>query len=121
MKRVWLTLFFCIPLVFFSCTGTKKKKVVYIIHAGSLSIPFKEMAEQFVKKYPLVEIKLESHGSRTCARQIVDLNRSFDVMASADADVIKNLMIPLYADFCIHYTSNEMVVMFNKNSKYDKK
>ena len=121
MKRFFLILILFIPLIFFSCTGAKKKEVIYVIHAGSLSIPFKEMADRFMEKYPQVEVKLESHGSRTCARQIVDLNRSFDVMASADSEVIMNLMIPLHADFCINFTTNEMVVMYSKNSKYAEK
>lgn len=92
--------------------------VIRVLHAGSLSIPFKEMAQAFMEKYPQYNVLLEAHGSRTCARQITDLKRLVDVMASADSAVIKNLLMPEYADFCIDFTSNEMVIMYTPKSQY---
>lgn len=91
---------------------------VKVLHAGSLSIPFKDMAAAFMKRYPQYKVLLEGHGSRTCARQITDLKRRVDVMGSADSAVIRNLLMPDYADYCIDFTTNEMVIMFTDNSKY---
>jgi molybdate/tungstate transport system substrate-binding protein len=91
---------------------------IYVLHAGSLSIPFKDMAEAFMKKYPGYKVLLEAHGSRTCARQITDLKRRVDVMGSADSAVIRDLLMPEYADFCIDFTTNEMVIMYTDRSKY---
>jgi molybdate/tungstate transport system substrate-binding protein len=91
---------------------------IRVIHAGSLSIPFKEMAGAFMKKYPDDQVLLEAYGSRTCARQIIDLKRQVDVMASADSAVIRDLLMPQYAAFCIDFTTNEMVIMFTGKSQY---
>ena len=119
---------FLVGLIFLSsCQDTKEKETMFkrikksdirVLHAGSLSIPFKEIAKAFMKKYPGVNVLLEGHGSRTCARQITDLHRQVDVMGSADSAVIRNLLMPEYADFCIDFTTNEMVIMFTEKSKY---
>jgi molybdate/tungstate transport system substrate-binding protein len=111
-------------LALFSFCGSSQKEtaettgVIRVLHAGSLSIPFKEMAQAFMEKYPQYNVLLEAHGSRTCARQITDLKRQVEVMGSADSAVIKNLLMPEYADFCIDFTTNEMVIMYTPKSQY---
>lgn len=96
----------------------KKPTEIHVLHAGSLSIPFKQMAQAFMEKNPGVKVLLEGHGSRTCARQITDLHRLVDVMASADSAVIRNLLMPDHAGFCIDFTTNEMVIMYSPKSKF---
>lgn len=91
---------------------------IHILHAGSLSIPFKDMANAFMAKYPQYKVLLEGHGSRTCARQITDLDRRVDIMGSADSAVIRNLLMPDHADFCIDFTTNEMSIMYTEKSKF---
>ncbi len=91
---------------------------IKILHAGSLSIPFKEIATAFMKTFPQYKVLLEGHGSRTCARQITDLKRKVDIMGSADSAVIRNLLMPDYADYCIDFTTNEMVIMYTEKSKF---
>jgi len=135
MKRSNVTLLWCLVLVLglammvVSCGKAEDKspqpaqKTVQqtelkILHAGSLSIPFKDTAEAFMNKYPRYKVLLEGHGSRTCARQITDLHREVDVMGSADSAVIRNLLMPDYADFCIDFTTNEMVIMYTEKSKF---
>jgi molybdate/tungstate transport system substrate-binding protein len=76
------------------------------------------MASQFMKKNPGVRVRLEAHGSRTAARQISDLKREADVMASADSSVIRTLLVPEYADFCIDFSTNEMVLMYTGSSRF---
>ncbi len=88
-----------------------------VFHAGSLSVPFKEMVTAFNKKHPDVEILLEAAGSRTCARKISDLNRPCDVMASADYTVIDQLLIPEHADWNIKFAANEMTLVYHKASR----
>jgi molybdate/tungstate transport system substrate-binding protein len=95
-----------------------KKTEIRVLHAGSLSIPFKQMANAFMEKHPEMTVLLEAHGSRTCARQITDLHRLVDVMGSADSAVIRNLLMPEHADFCIDFTTNEMAIMYTEKSKY---
>ena len=121
-----VSIFLLVPviLVLFSFCGSSQKEtagtpvVIRVLHAGSLSIPFKEMAQAFMEKYPQYNVLLEAHGSRTCARQIIDLKRQVDVMASSDSEVIRNLLMPQYADFCIDFTTNEMVIMYTPKSRY---
>jgi len=103
------------PLELESKTGRSE---IRVIHAGSLSMPFKEMAEAFMKRHPQYNVLLEAHGSRTCARQITDLKRQMDVMASADSAVIREMLMPEYADYCIDFTTNEMALMYTAKSKY---
>lgn len=94
------------------------KSQIHVIHAGSLAIPFKELADAFMKKNPGVEILPEAHGSRTCARRIIDLHQEVDVMGSADSAVIRELLMPDFADFCIDFTTNEMAIMYTEKSKF---
>lgn len=115
MKKL-LVILLILP-VFISC-GDKKKEEILVLHAGSLSIPFRDMAAAFMKKNPAVNVLVEAHGSRTCARQITDLKRRADVLASADSAVIRNLLMPENADFCIDFTTNEMVLMYAEKSRF---
>ncbi len=114
-----------LSLFMFSCTGNKQKQAsesekeqLIIFHAGSLSVPFKQITEEFNKEYPNVEVLLEAAGSRKCARMITDLNKECDIMASADYTVIDKLLIPDYADWNIKFVSNEMTIVYHDGSKY---
>ncbi len=104
----------------FSC-GTKnseEKSKLIIFHAGSLSVPFQEIAEAFMKENPNIEVVMESAGSRQCARKITDWEKECDIMASADYKVIDNLLIPEHADWNIKFASNEMALVFHEQSRY---
>ncbi len=105
--------------LFSSCTLKKNSKPekLIIFHAGSLSVPFMQIASAFKAEFPDVAILLESAGSRTCARKISDLKKPCDIMASADYTVIKTLLIPEYADWNIKFASNEMTIVYTERSK----
>ena len=96
----------------------KEKEQLIIFHAGSLSVPFRQISEEFRKENPNVEILLESAGSRACARKITDLNRECDIMISADYTVIDNLLIPDHTTWNIRFASNEMTIVYHETSKY---
>ena len=89
-----------------------------VFHAGSLSVPFRELSRAFQARYPDVEVVCEAAGSRTCARKISDLGRPCDIMASADYTVIESLLMPEYADWNISFAVNEMAVMYRSDSPY---
>ncbi len=91
-----------------------------IFHAGSLSVPMKEVARAFNSVHPDVNILMESAGSIASARKITDLNRPCDIMASADYTVIDNMLIPKYADWNIRFVSNELSIVYNEKSRYSK-
>jgi len=122
MRAVRSPLFiFLILLNFLSGCSTfsksDKANKLIIFHAGSLSVPFKEISQEFEKKYPGVTVELEAAGSRACARKIIDLNKPCDIMASADYAVIDNLLIPNYAKWNLKFATNEMAIVYNENSK----
>jgi molybdate/tungstate transport system substrate-binding protein len=102
------------------CQSTKSTLSgnLIIFHAGSLSVPMKEVAATFNKLYPDVKILLESAGSVASARKITDLNRPCDILASADYAVIDNMLIPKYADWNIKFVSNELSIVYHDKSRY---
>jgi molybdate/tungstate transport system substrate-binding protein len=111
----------------FTMTGCEKQtpspesNELVIFHAGSLSIPFREISKEFNKQSPHIHVKAEAAGSRSCARKICDLKRPCDVMASADYNVVSSLLMPEYADYNIRFATNEMAIAYTDNSKYNKR
>jgi molybdate/tungstate transport system substrate-binding protein len=88
-----------------------------IFHAGSLSVPFKQISEEFNMRHPDVKIIREASGSRICARKTTDLHRTCDILASSDYTVIDTLLIPEYAEWNIKFAANEMIIAFRKDSR----
>lgn len=102
-----------------SCNQSKtRNQQLIVFHAGSLSLPMKEMAAAFEKENPNVKVLLESGGSIACARKITDLKQPCDIMASADYKVIDQLLIPTYADWNLAFALNEMAIVFSPKAKY---
>jgi len=87
-----------------------------IFHAGSLSLPFREVSALFEQRHPGVTVKPEAAGSRDCARKMSDLGRSCDVLASADYKVVENLLMPEHVDFNIRFATNEMAIVYTGKS-----
>ena len=103
-----------------SCSGSRERDTavkLVVFHAGSLSVPMREMAEAFEREHPGVEVLLEAAGSRACARKITDLGRLCDVMASADYTVIDELLIPERAEWNIKFAANEMAIVYRGSSR----
>ncbi len=99
-----------------SDTGKLSGELV-ISHAGSLAVPFKEIAKAFNKEHPNVKVLREAAGSRACARKISDLGRRCDVMASADYTVIDTLLVPEHAQWNIKFATNEMTIVYHEKSR----
>ena len=89
-----------------------------IFHAGSLSVPVKELSERFAATYPSVSVKAEAAGSRHCARKISDLHKQCDVMMSADTRVVESLLMPACARFNIRFATNEMAIAYTPESTF---
>jgi len=114
-----------IILLLLSCmlVGCKNKSTnsaeseLVIFHAGSLSVPLREISALFQKEHPGIIIKAEASGSRDAARKICDLGRRCDILASADYKVVENLLIPNYTDFNIKFALNEMVIAYTNKSR----
>jgi molybdate/tungstate transport system substrate-binding protein len=128
MKKAWssgrsalvvLLGFVCLAFLCFPSYADTLGKVI-IFNARSLSIPFKEITEAFIKQYPNVKVIREPSGSRIAARKITDLKRRCDVMASADYTVIDTLLIPNFASWNIHFATDELAIIYRPDSKYAK-
>ena len=95
----------------------KAEKELIIFHAGSLSVPFRQVSELFMEKNPEITVKAEAAGSRDCARKVVDLGRRCDVLGSADYRVVENLLMPDLAKFNIRFATNEMAIAYTDKSR----
>ncbi|MEE4196772.1 MAG: tungstate ABC transporter substrate-binding protein WtpA [Bacteroidales bacterium] len=115
-KKIWIILLAVSFLL--SCSSEGEKEKLIIFHAGSLSVPFKQMKKAFEKENPGVEIFLESAGSVQSARKITDLKKPCDIMASADYKIIDQLLIPGYAQWNIQFATNEMAIVYHGASRY---
>lgn len=117
VKKIAILL--ALTLLFVSCTSQdSKERKLTIFHAGSLAKPFKAIKKAFEKENPNVKVLLEASGSRACARKITDQKKIADIMASADESVIRSLLMPKYTSWGINFVTNEMAIMYNKDSKY---
>jgi molybdate/tungstate transport system substrate-binding protein len=116
--------FIILAILFFSgaCKNQSRnqQKELIIFHAGSLSVPLKDIAQEYEKKHPGTRILLESAGSLVCARKITELKKPCDIIASSDYFVINELLIPEYASWSIRFATNEIVIAGQEKSKYFK-
>lgn len=99
-------------------TQAMAEKQLVIYHAGSLSVPFKAMEEEFEKAHPGVDLIRKSGGSTKMARLISEKGESADIMASADYVVIDKNLMPKFADVNIRFASNRLVLCYTDQSKY---
>ncbi len=112
---------FLISLMLFTrCDSSRqgKPKEIIIFHAGSLSVPFNELKDEYEKMHHGIKILLEPAGSLVCARKITELKKPCDIIASADYFVINELLIPEYAKWSIRFATNEIIIAYTDKSKY---
>ncbi|SDN96617.1 tungstate/molybdate binding protein [Desulfonauticus submarinus] len=101
-----------------SVSKAEPRGKLIIFHAGSLSVPFAKMEQEFEKMYPNVDVLREAGGSTKMARLIADVGKPADIMASADYKVIDNILVPDFATWNIRFASNQLVLCYTKHSKY---
>ena len=120
MRRVMLLGLLVILLV--SCTPDSSSEglqgTLTIFHAGSLTVPMKELTEKFQEAHPGVSFETEASGSNAAARKISELGREADLMFSADYTVIDKLLIPTFAAWNVRFARNTMVIAYSEQSQY---
>jgi len=117
MKRFFM-MFLISVLAVTGCRNNFRTRQIIIFHAGSLSVPFKQLSDEYEKRNPGIRILLEPAGSLVCARKITELKKPCDIIASADYLVIDELIVPEYASWSIRFATNELVIAFQEKSKY---
>ncbi len=91
---------------------------VYILHAGSLSVPMTRIEKMYRETHEGVEVLRESHGSVKCARLIAELGKPCDLFLSADAEVIKKILYPKFASWWVLFATNSMTLTYTDGSRY---
>jgi len=92
-----------------------------IFHAGSLAVPFADLAAEFEESHPDVEVVRQSGGSATMISNAIaqeDAGESPpDIIASADYKLIPDRMYDGgYADWHIAFARNTMVICYRDNA-----
>ncbi len=100
------------------CGNTVSSNEIIIFHAGSLSVPLRQLKDAYEKQHPGISILLEPSGSLVCARKVTELKKPCDIVASADYTVIEKLLIPGYTSWNIKFATNELVIAYNDKAKY---
>jgi len=128
MKRLFVSLSLVLSLILVMTAGCaggttpspvgKLEGKLQIFHAGSLTIPFAQISEEFSKLYPDVEILAEGAGSQTSIRKVTELHKECGVIGSADYTVIPQLMFPEYTDWYIKFAVNQMCIAYTDKSKF---
>ena len=118
--RQFLFYFILFSVLFSGCrnSGNVKSAEIIVFHAGSLSVPFRQLKDIYEQRNPGVKILLEPAGSLVCARKITELKKACDIMASADYFVINELLMPDYANWSIRFATNEIVIAYGEKAKY---
>ena len=109
--------------IFSGCFSGHEKKLkseneIIIFHAGSLAVPFKQLADSFQNDNPGIKVLLEGAGSRECARKISELHRPCDIIATSDYTVIEDLLMPTYTKWYVDFATNEMCIAYLPSSRY---
>jgi molybdate/tungstate transport system substrate-binding protein len=127
---ILLVALFCLPSLSSGCTGTltgsSGRTPLVVFAAGSLIIPFGDLEKAFEAKYPAIDVQAEYHGSIQVIRQVTELHKSIDVVATADASLVPMLMYATndpdtgqsYANWNIHFASNHLALAYSPESKY---
>lgn len=114
MNWNWLT-FSALTLLLAAGCGRPKGEVLKVFHAGSLAVPFRELERAFEAENPGVDVQREAYGSATAIRQVTDLGKPADLVASADYQLIDSLMIesePRWADWNVLFARNAMCIAY---------
>ncbi len=93
------------------------KGTIKVLAAGSLSVPLKELAQDFEKEYG-VKVYIETAGSIETVKKISELGIKADVVAVADYKAIESYLMPNYTSWYIKFARNELVITYTNNSKF---
>jgi molybdate/tungstate transport system substrate-binding protein len=113
-----------LTIVAAACGGSSSSQL-RLIYAGSMIVPFDHLAAQYARANPDVKVTTESHGSIQVIRQVTDIHRSFDVLVTADDQLIGPMMEATkdpatgkpYADWYVQFATNRMVLAYSPKGR----
>lgn len=97
------------------------KETLTIYHAGSLAVPFGDLKAEFEDTHSNVEVLCESGGSAAMINKAITVAEAGeappDIVASADYKLIPDRLYEGgYADWCIAFARNEMVLCYHDDA-----
>ncbi|AEG17177.1 tungstate ABC transporter substrate-binding protein WtpA [Methanobacterium paludis] len=98
-------------------SGSQEKGTITIYAADSLGQQLNATTAKFKSEHPNVDVQIHYSGSQAAIKQVTDLNKSADIMVSADYGLIDKQMIPNYTSFNLKYASNDLVIAYTDKSK----
>jgi molybdate/tungstate transport system substrate-binding protein len=110
-----------------ACIGGEGEEALIIFHDGNLSGLMGELAGEFKKIHPGIEIHREASESTLAARKVAEVRRAVDIVAVMDHKVIekvlmnRKLFMPDYADWYIDFARDRVVIAFTDASRYSDK
>jgi molybdate/tungstate transport system substrate-binding protein len=117
MKLRKILLLLASVFIFQACQNESGQALV-IFHAGSLSYPLKKLTEDYQQTHPEQQFQLESAGSLNTIRKVTDLNQQADIIASADYNLISEMLIPNHTAYNIAFAANSIVLAYTDQSAY---
>lgn len=101
--------------LFYYYSGGTGAKAVYVLHAGSLTKPFKRIDEINSK----LDVRSEPHGSVEVSRLVSGGQKHPDVAAVSDYSLIPDYMMSKgRTDWFVQFARNEVVLCYTEDSKY---
>jgi len=117
-SAIGLIMLFTIVVLISGCVEDQGNVELKIFHAGSLSEPLSEIEKMFEEEHKNVDVQREAAGSVQTIKKVTELNKSADIIASADAFLIPKMMYPDYSNWTIKFATNEIVLAYTNKSKY---
>jgi molybdate/tungstate transport system substrate-binding protein len=122
---VLLIVLMLLPVVANGACGSSHTSIT-VLCAGSLIVPFQELADEFEAAHPDIDVLVEGHGSIQVIREVTELHKEADVMVVADQSLLPMLMygnkVPGsaddYANWYIRFATNRLGIAYTSQSKY---
>lgn len=98
------------------CTGQNGQGAVDLLSAGSLSIILGTTIGSSFEAETNIAVQSEFHGSNAVMRLITSEQQSPDVVASADAFLLRDELYPAYATWDVVFASNAVGITYHPDS-----
>jgi len=99
------------------CSSTTSTGEIDLLSAGSLSIILGNKVGASFEQETGITVQGEFHGSNAAMRFIASGQKSPDVVASADADLLREELRPDYATWDIVFASNAVGITYNPDTQ----
>jgi ABC-type molybdate transport system substrate-binding protein len=110
--RLWLTAGFLV-----ACARPPRADAALLVFAApSLGPTLEGVRRLFEAAHPGMEVRIELAASRISCAKVAEQGREADVVLSADAELIDELLLPEHAAFDVHFAGNALVIAYHEAS-----